>query len=35
MEQTPEYQYKIASKGKRLLAHLLEGIIYLIIALIY
>ncbi len=35
MEQTPEYQYKIASKGKRLLAHLLEGIIYLIITLIY
>ncbi len=35
MEQTPEYQYKIASKGKRLLAHLLEGVIYLIITLVY
>ncbi|CAM4235715.1 hypothetical protein [Gillisia hiemivivida] len=35
MEQTPESQYKIASKVKRLLAHLLEGIIYLIITLIY
>ena len=35
MEQTPEYQYRIASKGKRLLAHLLEGIIYLFITLLY
>ncbi len=35
MEQTPEYQYRIASKGKRLLAHLLEGVIYLFITLLY
>jgi uncharacterized RDD family membrane protein YckC len=35
MEQTPDYQYKIASKGKRLLAHFLEGIIYLFITLFY
>ena len=35
MDQTPEHQYKIASKGKRLLAHLLEGVIYLFITLMY
>ncbi len=35
MNQDPVYNYKIASKGKRLLAHFLEGIIYLIITLIY
>jgi len=35
MEQTPEYQYMIASKGKRFLAHLLEGVIYLFFTLLY
>lgn len=35
MEQTPEHQYKIASKAKRFLAHLLEGVIYLFITLMY
>lgn len=35
MENPPVYKYQIASKGKRFLAHLLEGVIYLIITLIY
>ncbi len=35
MEQIPQYQYNIASKGKRFLAHLLQGIIYLFITLLY
>lgn len=35
MEQIGEYQYRIASRGKRLLAHLLEGIIYLFITLVF
>lgn len=35
MEAEPEYQYQIASKGKRLLAHILEGVIRLIVVLIY
>jgi len=35
MPEDSAFQYKIASKGKRLLAHLLEGIIYTIIVLGY
>lgn len=35
MNQSPAYQFQMASKGKRLLAHLLEGFIYLVITLIY
>jgi len=35
MEIEPEYQYRIASMGKRLLAHMLEGFIYLTLVLIY
>ncbi len=35
MEKQPVYNYKVASKGKRLLAHLLEGIIYLFVTMLY
>jgi len=35
MEKNPVYTYKIASKGKRLLAHMIEGFIYLLITMGY
>ena len=35
MNENPVHKYKIASKGKRLLAHMIEGVIYLLISMMY